>query len=66
MTDARTNKVIEHTAASIRSALDKMMADLPEYSAPQMALEEVPFLITASELRDRKNKRRRKQNAPRP
>jgi hypothetical protein len=26
----------------------------------------VPFLITASELRDRKNKRRRKQIAPRP
>jgi len=41
MTDARTRKVIEHTAASISSALDKMMADLPEHSAPQMALEGV-------------------------
>jgi hypothetical protein len=41
MTDARTNKVIEHTAASISSALDKMIADLPEHSAPQMALEGV-------------------------
>jgi hypothetical protein len=30
------------------------------------ATNEVPFLITASELRDRKNKRRRKQDAPRP
>jgi hypothetical protein len=27
---------------------------------------EVPFLITASELRDRKIKRRKKHNAPRP
>ena len=30
------------------------------------AANEVPFLITASELRGRKIKRRRKQNAPRP
>jgi hypothetical protein len=30
------------------------------------ATNEVPFLITASELRDRKNKRRQKQIAPRP
>jgi hypothetical protein len=41
MLDARTNKVIEHTAASISSALDKMVADLPENSAPGMALEGV-------------------------
>jgi hypothetical protein len=30
------------------------------------AANEVPFLITASELRDRKNKRRQKHNANRP
>jgi hypothetical protein len=29
------------------------------------AANEVPFLVTASELRDRKVKRRRKYNAPR-
>jgi hypothetical protein len=29
------------------------------------AANEVPFLVTASELRDRKVKRRRKHNAPR-
>jgi hypothetical protein len=30
------------------------------------AANEVPFLVTASELRDRQIKRRRKYNAPRP
>jgi hypothetical protein len=39
MTGARTNKVVERTAVSISLALDKMVADLPENSAPQMALE---------------------------
>jgi hypothetical protein len=29
-------------------------------------ISEAPFLITASELRERKNKRRKKHNAPRP
>jgi hypothetical protein len=41
MMDARTATVIEYTSASISSALDKMVADLPEHSAPQMALEGV-------------------------
>ncbi len=39
MTDARTNQVITRTAVAISEALDKMVADLPQMAAPQMALE---------------------------
>jgi hypothetical protein len=39
MTDARTNEAIKRTAATISVALDKMVSDLPEMAAPQMALE---------------------------
>jgi hypothetical protein len=46
--------------------------DLSKHTDPKQqvdlnnAANEVPFLVTASELRDRKVKRRRKYNAPRP
>jgi hypothetical protein len=42
-------------------------ADDPEHQVDLInAANEVPFLITASEMQNRKIKRRRKQNAPRP
>jgi hypothetical protein len=34
-------KVIEHAAATISLALDKMVADLPKTASPQAALEQV-------------------------
>jgi hypothetical protein len=34
-----TAKVIEHAAATISLALDKMAADLPDTASPQAALE---------------------------
>ena len=42
--------------------------EITETSAPQVrdTLKEVPFLITASELQERKIKRRKRHNAPRP
>jgi hypothetical protein len=39
MIDARTDKVIKRTAIVISQAIDKMVSDLPEMAAPQMALE---------------------------
>jgi hypothetical protein len=48
-------------------ALRSKDADHPkQQDDPINVKNEVPFLITASELQDRKNKRRRKRNAPRP
>lgn len=38
----------------------------PERQDPINAANEVPFLLTASELRDRKIKRRQKYNVQRP
>jgi hypothetical protein len=47
-------------------ALRSKDADHPkQQDDPINVKNEVPFLITASELQDRKNKRRRKINAPR-
>jgi hypothetical protein len=38
---SRSAKIVEHTAATISLALDKMVADLPKTAAPQAALEQV-------------------------
>jgi Flp pilus assembly protein TadB len=35
------DRVVERTATAIAAALDRMVADLPEGAAPQMALEAV-------------------------
>jgi hypothetical protein len=39
MTSQQVDKVVVRTAKSIAAALDKMVTDLPEGAAPQMAIE---------------------------
>jgi hypothetical protein len=41
MTTSRSTKAVEHAAATISLALDKMIADLPKTAAPLAAFEQM-------------------------